>query len=358
MVLIEFIKSLPFARLSDYLLTALSHLTINKVFNFVKTEYNCYRRNISCSSFPYLLVIDPVNYCQLRCPLCATGQKLHQKPDRIMDFSTFKKIIDELERYLLMIHLVWWGEPFLNPGLLNFIKYAHKKNVGVQISTNFSFNFNQAQMRDIVKSGLDILVVSLDGSTPDIYNKYRVGGNFSFVTRNVKILAKMKKKLHSSKPKIQLQFLVNKYNEHQVPELNLFAKSLGANSVILEQLLVLCGQNKCDVDLEKWLPVNPRYTPNSTSLKTNKSDNLSQGKCWWLWRDAAISPDGKVSPCCYCDSINSDFGNINKESFAEIWNNKKYQSARSLFRHKKGSPTTVCHKCNIFSPASSPRQKI
>jgi len=348
--MLEFLKSTPTSRLKDYLAIAISHLTVKKLFNIINTELNFALRKEKLSSFPYLLTVDTINTCQLKCPLCATGQGKHTRPQGKMDFKIFKKIIDEIGDYLLNVHLVWWGEPFLNQDILKYVNYAHKKNIGTFISTNFSFPFNQEKMAAIIKSGLDVLAVSLDGITPEIYNKYRIGGNFHQVVKNIRLLTSLKKELHSKRPYVEWQFLVNKYNEHQVPKLATFNKKLGADSIVLEQLLILFGQsNHNNTKLADWLPKNKKYRPKKDSLLSNKSDNLPMGKCWWLWRSLALSHDGGVSPCCYNNLAKEDFGNILKNNFRDIWNNKKYLSARALFRKKKKkvSLKTLCHSCPI-----------
>jgi len=341
-------KSLPFARLRDYLVLSFSHLTPKKLINIFLAELNLLFRKTKISSFPYFLVIDPTNVCQLRCPLCSTGQRKNLRPAGKMSFKTFKKFIDEIGDWLLEVHLIWWGEPFLNKDILKFVKYAQQRNIGTFISTNFSFPFTQKQITEIVSSGLDILSVSLDGVTPEVYQKYRVGGNFAWVINNLKMLKKAKERLRKRQPAVQLQFLVTKYNEGQVPLLKDFAKRLGVNSVVFEQLLVLFGQSKRDqIKIQDWLPHNRKYRPTDCSLATNKSDNLKPGHCWWLWRSVAIAHDGGISPCCYNNDIKKDFGNINQSSFKEIWNNRKYQAARSLFGRKKVRANILCNRCAI-----------
>lgn len=346
--MITFTKSLPFNRLRDYLKVSLPHLTLKKIVNIFHTEINYALRKEKVSSFPYFLTVDPTNICQLRCPLCSTGQGKSSRPKGKMNFTLFKKIIDELEDYLLEVHLIWWGEPLLNKEILKFVKYANEKNIATFISTNFSLPLSEVFLKEMVVSGLDVLNVSLDGITPTVYNKYRVGGDFDMVTGNIKALAKIRKKLKAKNPRIEWQFLVNKYNEDQIPKLDKFAKSLGVDSLILEQLLVLFGQaDRGQVNLKDWLPKNMKYQPKNFSLETNKSDNLNRGQCWWLWRGVAISHDGGVSPCCYNNLKEEDFGDMLNDSFVNIWNNEKYLSARSLFNKKKQLTRTICNKCKI-----------
>lgn len=353
--MIEILKSLPASRLKDYLELSAAHLTPKKLLNILKVEKNYFLRETKISSFPYLLTVDPTNICQLRCPLCATGQRKNLRPRGKMDFLTLKKIIDEIGEYLLDVHLLWWGEPFLNGDLLKMVEYANRKNIGTFISSNFSLPMFEESLKKIVNSGLDVLSVSLDGITPETYQKYRVGGDFDLVIKNIKALAGIKKKLNSKKPRLEWQFLVNKFNEPQTPLVKSFAKNLGVDSVVFEQPLVLFGQSDHQkIKIREWLPKDKKYRPSDHSLNYNKSDNLSSGRCWWLYRGVAISHDGGVSPCCYNNAPKYDFGNILKNNFVDIWNNEKYFKARSLFsnkRKKSQKPTQseiICDHCSIL----------
>ncbi len=350
----EYLKSVPLGRLTDYFLTSLNHLTPKKILNIIKAEINLVRRTTVCSSLPYHMNVDLTNICQLRCPLCATGQRAHDRPLGIMEFETFKRVVDEIGDYLLLIHFVQWGEPFLNPKALKFFNYAHQKGIGALTSTNFSHDFSQRQIEEIVKSGLDIFVVSLDGITPGVYNKYRVGGNFDLVIKNIKLLVEAKKRFKSKKPFVEWQFLVNKYNEHQIPQLATFAKNLGVDSLVIIPIVILFGQTKHDhLNISDWLPKNKKFRPKDYSLKSNKSINLPIGRCWWLWRSFALSHDGGISSCCYNNSKRLDFGNILENNFRDIWNNGKYRSARSIFKNSKGMVPTICQTCEIVTKKTS-----
>lgn len=354
--MLNFIQSLPPARLKDYLFNSLSHLTLKKLVNVIQAEINFALKRPKISSYPYTLTVDTISTCQLRCPLCSTGQRQNLRPDGKMDFGLFKKIIDEIGEYLLDVHLLWWGEPFLNQDILKFVSYAHQKNIATFLSTNFSFKFNERKMEQIIRSGLDTLNISLDGITPEVYGKYRLGGDFKQVVDNIKLLVKARKKLKSKSPKIEWQFIVNKYNEHQVKDLENFKKELEVDSLVLEQLLILFGQSSTKgIKIKDWLPKDKRFRPKEFSLRSNKSDNLSFGRCWWLYRGVAVSHDGGISPCCYNNAKEGDFGNIKNDRFTKIWNNEKYILARSSFAKSqtesvKGDGKVagiICLKCSI-----------
>src|SRR3989338_1632385 len=76
------------------------HLTFKKVINYIKNMYDAIIRNPYVSSYPIHITVDPANICQLKCPLCPTGQGLYSRPKIMMRFDDFKKILEQLGDYI------------------------------------------------------------------------------------------------------------------------------------------------------------------------------------------------------------------------------------------------------------------
>jgi len=331
-------------RLKHFISLRLKYFTLNKLYNCLRLEYGLFSRKNLLKAYPYELIIDPTNKCQLRCPLCFTGMGASGREKGAMKFSLFKEIIDAFSPFAFHVYLHNWGEPLLFGDICAFIKYAHEAKMGVTVSSNFSFLLDEAKIRNIIHSKLDVLIVSLDGASPEVYSKYRVGGDYNQVIDNIKLFVKIKNEMGSKVPVVKLQYLVMKHNAHQVAEAKNLAKKLGADSVVITEAYLPHGQSDKELSA-KWLP--PQGIA-KRSYWPDKSDDLKNG-CWWLWRTMVINWDGTVSPCCYVDDHKTDFGRFNKD-IMKIWNNEKYLAARSIFRRdkaKKPQETTVCHACNI-----------
>ena len=136
--------------------------------------------------------MDPCGVCNLRCPLCPAGTSKLRPGRGEMPFEMFKAIADKLPKPKLMA-LYNWGEPFLNPHIFEMIRYAKGKSARVRIDTNFSFVKPDDFFYSIIETGLDFLVVSLDGASQETYSKYRIGGDFGLVTENIKKLLRFDK---------------------------------------------------------------------------------------------------------------------------------------------------------------------
>jgi MoaA/NifB/PqqE/SkfB family radical SAM enzyme len=300
--------------------------------------------------YPVELVIDPSDICNLRCPLCPTGQGRNDRSKGKMSFTNFRNIINELGPYLYRIDLHNWGEPLLNDEIYQMIRYAKIFNIEVRVSSNLN-TINRANAENLVASGLDVLIISLDGASQETYVQYRIGGQFNKVLDNIKMISESKQKLHTSKPFMIWQFLVMEHNEHEI----FLAKKIAKDFFVGQ--LDFFGIH-CDMGREifwnskarfentrKWLPHNERFC--IYDLATGERKN-PPNTCNYLWTQSAINWNGSVSPCCGLYDEKFDFGNTLPLGFKSIWNNSKYRQARQIVRTKKignSDYPNVCSHC-------------
>jgi MoaA/NifB/PqqE/SkfB family radical SAM enzyme len=127
----------------------------------------------------------------------------------------FSETIDQLSKDLLYLVFYFQGEPYLNPGFLDMVRYASSKKIYTATSTNAHY-LNDENAKRTIESGLDRLIISIDGTTQEVYEQYRVGGKLDKVLEGTKNIVRWKKELKSRTPFIIFQFLVVKPNEHQV----------------------------------------------------------------------------------------------------------------------------------------------
>jgi len=130
----------------------------------------------SQKGLPVSISIEPTTSCNLRCPECPSGLRAFSRPTGMLDKNFFEKIIDELSGHLLYLVFYFQGEPYLNPAFLDMVRYASSKKIYTATSTNAHY-MNDDNARRTVESGLDRLIISIDGVTQDVYEKYRVGGS-------------------------------------------------------------------------------------------------------------------------------------------------------------------------------------
>jgi radical SAM protein with 4Fe4S-binding SPASM domain len=265
-----------------------------------------------------------------------------------MSFDNFKRIIDELGPYLYRVDLHNWGEPLLNSELYKMISYARTHNIQVRVSSNLNV-IDRVKAEKLVKSGLDVLIVSLDGASQETYAQYRIGGLFDKVAAGIKMITEIKKELNVSNPFIIWQFLVMRHNEHEISLAETIAKELGVNQLDFWAI-------RCDMGREifwndetrirntaKWLPRNEKFRIYDLSKGKRKNRPKS---CSFLWVQSAINWNGSVSPCCALYEEKYDFGNAFKTGFKHVWNNDKYRQARKIVRTKKPDTSDLSNVCS------------
>jgi len=322
--------------------------------NFFISQYEKNQKKKKIRSKPYIMYLDPSSFCNLSCPFCPTGAKIIKREPGRLSLERFNHLMNHCGEYLFELLLYNWGEPLLHTDLPEMIKCAKKFHIMTTVSSNLSIFIDPQKMNEIVDSGLDNLICSIDGASQDTYQKYRVDGNYELVIKNLEMLSKIKKERNSKTPHITWQFLVFKHNQHEIEKAKLIATQLGVTINFVKPFV-------SDVlHPEKWISTISEYQQdvklrnrqtkettiiNSTTPHTKLSPTEDK-PCSWLWSAIAVSPIYSVSPCCgIADEIN-DFGKI-KDSFFDFWNNDKYQSARDYFKTGKNRTDVICHRCPI-----------
>ncbi len=336
-------------RLPRYFQSFIRHATPQKILNALRVEWDKKNKKNRLQGYPYKIIIDTCNFCNLRCRLCPTGMNTLNRPKGSMDFQTYTRIMDQLKPYAFEVSLHNWGEPFLNPDIFKMIEYNVNNRIGTSLSSNLK-NITDETILKIVESGLEYLVVSIDGTSQEIYEQYRTGGNYERVIQTLNAIIQKKKALKSRTPFIEWQYLVMKHNEHQMTSAQALAKEIGVDLLRFAPAGLPFEEFSNQEMANKWLPENPDYWYYDPRVLQNQNYIINQ-KCFYLYRSITVNPDGGVSPCCVVYDKAYDFGNLLQQDLEEIWNNQKYKSARALFAEQEKDnymEQTVCNQCRLF----------
>ena len=193
-------------------------LTILKVWNILLLKLSYYisinsKKDIHWGR-PFALSIEPTTSCNLRCPECPSGLRSFTRPIGSIEFEFYKSIIDECRSFLSYLILYFQGEPFLNRNFFDLVSYASENGIYTVTSTNAHF-LDDENAKKTILSGLDKIIISLDGTDQEAYESYRIGGSYKKVVNGIQKLVYWKHKLNKQKPLIVLQFLIMKTNQHQ-----------------------------------------------------------------------------------------------------------------------------------------------
>ena len=288
---------------------------------------------------PVSLSFEPTTSCNLRCPECPSGLRSFTRPTGMLQSDLFRQIMDELAPTLTYLILYFQGEPYLNPAFLDFVRYAHEKNIYTATSTNAHY-LDDENAKATVESGLDRLIISIDGTTQDTYEQYRIGGKLEKVLQGTKNVVKWKAALGSSTPHIVFQFLAVRPNQHQISELGDLAKDLGVDQVAVKtaQLYDFEHGNDLMPTIDKY----SRYKQRDDGSYILKSNLMNH--CWKMWHSSVVTWDGQVVPCCFDKDAKYRFGDLKTAEFSDIWKSDDYNEFRNkVLKGRKN--IDICQNC-------------
>ena len=331
------------ARFTDSI-NILSHLSITRIWNLILVRCSFYLSRITKAprhfGMPVSLSIEPTTACNLGCPECPSGLKQFTRPTGKLDLALHQKMLSQIKRSVFYINYYFQGEPFLHPQFLELIKQSKKSKIYTATSTNGHF-INKEVADQIVESGLDRLIISIDGLTQETYEQYRVNGDLNKVIDASRFLVASKKKYKSKAPHLIFQFLAVKPNEHEIPAIFSLSSEIGIDEVRIKtaQLYEYKQGNRL-------MPENEQY---SRYIKQKDGTYSLKGKpgnhCWRMWSGSVFTWDGKVVPCCFDKDAKHILGSLDESSFRQIWHSKEYRQFRGdLLRSR--DQIDICKNCS------------
>lgn len=288
---------------------------------------------------PIGVSIEPTTACNLGCPECPSGLKQFTRPTGNLKKDFFERMLDELGPKLSYLTFYFQGEPYINPNFLDMVELAGKRGIFTSTSTNAHF-LSEENAKRTVESGLDRIIISIDGTTQETYESYRKEGSLEKVLDGTKRLIKFKKELKSASPHIVFQFLAVAPNEHQIEEVKQLGKELGVDEVLIKSAQIYDYENGNDL-----IPENDKYSRYVKQKDgTYRMKNSMENRCWRMWQSCVITWDGKVVPCCFDKDASHKMGDLKDRSFRDIWTGNEYKSWRKAVFNSR-SDIDICANC-------------
>lgn len=289
--------------------------------------------------YPASISFEPTTSCNLRCPECPSGLRSFTRKTGMLENEFFNKSILQLKNELHYLLFYFQGEPYLNPKFLGMVAFANKHKIYTATSTNGHYLKDELAKKTIT-SGLDRLIISIDGTTQETYESYRIGGRLDRALDGARNIVRLKKELKSSTPFVIFQFLVVKPNEHQIDDILKLGKEIGVDEVRLKTAQVYDYENGNDL-----IPTIDKY-----SRYYQKKDgtwgvkNRMVNSCWRMWQGCVLTWDGGVVPCCFDKDATHQLGQLSQTDFKTIWKGDQYQNFRQAILTSRGS-IDICKNC-------------
>ena len=288
---------------------------------------------------PLSISFEPTTVCNLGCPECPSGLRQFTRDTGKVKVDFFQEVIDQLADDLTYLTFYFQGEPYLHPQFLDMVKYASERKIYTATSTNAHYLTDETAKKTI-ESGLDRLIISIDGTTQETYSSYRKRGSLEKVIEGTKRMIEWKKKLKSQTPHLIFQFLVVGPNEHQIEEVQQLGKELGVDEVRLKTAQIY--------DYENGSPLIPKQEKYSRYKRqpdgTYKVKSALSNNCWKLWHSCVVTWDGMVVPCCFDKDANHRLGDLKATSFKEVWKGQGYDHFRRALVTAR-SEIDICKNC-------------
>ncbi len=311
--------------------------------------------------YPPFIEIEVTTKCNLKCRMCE--HTYWNEPAINMTFEQFKHVIDQFPK-LKWIGLTGIGESFLNPNFMKMIEYVKSKGIYIELFDTFLL-LDEERIRKLIRLGLDRFILSIDGATRETYEKLRVNSNFDKVIVNIKNFVRLKKELRSFFPQLDVYFIVNKENVHEVPKFIDLAHEIGIDGII--RFTAILHQFDAIKDIVMDIPDN--IIEEATKMARKYGMTVAWNKnvppmherrpisdCT-DWIMPFIFVTGHVISCCATNEANNrefqkkhSFGNIFETPFKEIWNSQKYREFRKAVHDGKVPPQ--CVGCTGYNTCS------
>ncbi|MGM0479695.1 MAG: radical SAM/SPASM domain-containing protein [Bacteroidota bacterium] len=322
----------------------LGKLTFQRGWNVLRLRFSYMLakrfKRIQQRALPFAASIEPTTACNLGCPECPSGLKQFTRPTGRLQMDLHEKMLDQLGKQLFYINYYFQGEPFLHPQFLDLIEAAHRRKIYTATSTNAHF-ITEKKAEEIVRSGLDRMIISIDGLTQETYEQYRRKGKLEKVIQGTENMIRAKKKLHRKTPHLIFQFLVVRPNEHEVDDIVKLGNKMGVDEVRLKTAQLYDYENG-----NPLMPHNEKYS----RYRKNKAGKFVpkyhlKDHCWRMWSSTVLTWDGKVVPCCFDKDAKHVLGDVTKVPFKKVWRHPQYQAFRKQVFTDRES-IDICQNCS------------
>ena len=313
---------------------------IKRFLNIIRAEFS-YALSlfgiVRVKHLPAFVSVEPTNFCQLHCPQCPVGIGENKHKD-LLTLPQFERILSEVRNSVHTMQFYFQGEPLLNKDLPEMIHAASQAGIYTIVSTN-ALSLTPLFAEKLMDSGLNRIIVSIDGMSEESYGAYRVGGSLHKALEGLMYLRQAKDKL-ASRTIIELQVLRLRSNEQEWSAMKRQYKVIGADILSMKSAQFYNFENG-----NPLMPSNERYSRYKKGKDGKYHFKRTPSRsCHRLWTGCVITVKGEVLPCCYDKASQFSFGNIFTDSIEDIYHSEKANRFRRTILQKRSRPF-ICSNC-------------
>lgn len=354
-----------------------------KALNVCLARQEFLARATQVAARPAGLVVDPSNTCRLGCPGCVHSTPgAFDWPNATLTVSTFDRLLERFGPHAVGVYFCDYGEPLLNLATPRLIRAAKRYLLRTALSTSLSVQrFDPEQY---VESGLDFMVIAIDGATQGVYGRFRRGGSLELALDNLRRLVEARRRLGRSTPVLCWNFLAFEHNVHELPAAGRLARDLGVDQFRVAHpfdvswddpeirpappsgelrrynwagTISLAGNWNAFPDDLAAEPIARAFGDPWDSPHTADTPREPGHTCAWLYRNLSMDAAGRILPCCGAPKpgTNLVFGALDQAG--DPFNTPMHRQARAFFRGdspgtEAGAPH--CPRCEWEQTAVTP----
>jgi MoaA/NifB/PqqE/SkfB family radical SAM enzyme len=338
------------------------NLTWRKAANAAVCAAQFALRSEVMRAWPAIVKVDISPICNLHCTICVHARSDQSSNDDLraqrfgrgdrMTVDHFRALADQVAGKTLAFSMYYLGDPLTHPHLGEMCTIAAQRGINTHVSSNFSFNLSDDDIRKLVSSGLTHLTVCLDGLDQESYSRTRVGGQLDLVLGNLERLLECRRELGATLPKVEVQYVVFRHNVEQRKDAERLCKRLGV-----------------DTFTSFWGGLH-NYTDRipPTLADSDARPRRALPLCSWPHLAMVVKFDGSIIPCCvhrigaqYATGGDSrSIGNCFDDGIWSLWNSAEYRAMRRLVSNPRRSAAngqgagTFCEGCpKLYRSAKS-----
>ena len=262
-----------------------------------------------------------------------------------MEWELFEKIASELasEKQLPTVMFALHNEPLLDKRLFDWVKHIKARSPERRciIVTNGEL-LDKFSLTEMLQSGLDQLIVSLNAHTRETYERINTGLDFDRVMKNIHYAVSDR----DMKPKVELRFALTQKNVHEVQPAVNYWKMLGIHTKVRG---ITNRAGSLD-NYERLRLKDAHYTGALLWRVWKRLMSTARGfiGCDLPFYQMNVLFNGDVIVCCHDWNRTTVIGNLKTSSLREVWNSDTMNKIRRKILRKRYEQINSCRECSLI----------
>lgn len=316
---------------------------------------------------PIKAYISPNSQCNFRCTMCAVSDFPRGKRAENMTVERFRERLDQLPT-ILELSPTGLSEVLLMPqqDLLEMLGEARRRKIWVLLVTNGSLLHQRDWIARLLDLDLNEITISLDATSPDLFQQIRRGSNFQRVVSNISMISDAMHQIGIGN-RLKVQFTMQQLNAGEIERIVPFVAELGIQSLAISVDVFDWGSLRWR---ERRQDLQAHFSRQSLESAVNQGESLgvrvgvvtvnekfsatadATMRCRWPFIGTVISSDDRFVPCCHIynpDHFEIKHAGGDTASVSDVWKSEAYVQFRAA--HLRGDIPDACASC--YRPRNS-----